>query len=89
MAFIILKSGKHYSVKAKPAIRLWEIMQGQRQGTEEEMRYCDKVDKIYLSRYNAPMTYLVNNRKNLGYDPFGTIVKKIEAKFVETRKDLV
>lgn len=89
MAFITLKSGKHYSVKAKPAIRLWEIMQGQRQGTEEEMRYCDKVDKIYLSRYNAPMTYLVSNAKALGYDPFKSVVRKIETKFVETRKDLV
>ena len=58
MAYIRLQSGKVHYVSAIAGAKIWEVLNGERTGTAEEQNYCLKIKDIYLSRYNAPSSYL-------------------------------
>lgn len=59
MAFCILTTGKTLTLKPEQALAVWDVLQGNREPENEaQAAFCDKVERIYLNRENAPADYV-------------------------------
>lgn len=63
MALIKLHSGKVQPITHEKAAAIWQVMQGEIDGTPEQIKFCDQVKDIYLDWRIAPESYIRVNRK--------------------------
>lgn len=59
MAVLFTDQNKYIKVKPEQAKVIWQILNGEIQGTEQQQKYCLHVKSVYLNRYskNTPKSY--------------------------------
>lgn len=58
MAFIRLKNKQHRFVSAEQGITIWQIMNGEINGTAAQRKFVSFIDRVYLNKENAPESYM-------------------------------
>lgn len=58
MAIVKLTNNQTLTISREKSHELWKILNGEKEGTEEQQKFCANVKKIYLNRHFAPDTYL-------------------------------
>lgn len=58
MAVVKLTDGKKLIMPHEKAVVIWQVLNGEIDGTEEQVNFCTKVERVFLSRYKAPASYL-------------------------------
>lgn len=57
MALIVLTNGHCTAMDADKAANLWSVFNGDKKGTEEQIKFASKVARIYLNKRNCPESY--------------------------------
>ena len=60
MALVKLISGQGIELSAEKGAAIWQVMQGELEGSKEQQAFCATVQNVYLNRYNSdlPMSYI-------------------------------
>lgn len=58
MAVVKLFNGDQLTMSHERALTIWQVLNGELDGTDEQKEFCSKVEKVYLNRYKAPDSYL-------------------------------
>lgn len=58
MAVVKLSDGNQLTMSHERALVIWQVLNGEIEGSEEQITFCSKVAKVYLNRYKAPDSYL-------------------------------
>lgn len=62
MAIVKLNDGRTVTLGREKAHEIWAVLNGEKEGTEEQRKFCDTVSKVYLNRHHAPKSYLDAHR---------------------------
>ncbi len=58
MAIIKLTNGNQLTMSHERAVIIWQVLNGEIEGSEEQVTFCSKVERVFLNRYKAPQSYL-------------------------------
>lgn len=59
MALIVFKNNERKFVSPEEGRKLWLIKNGELKGSAAERAKANRIEKFYLNRNNAPVSYLV------------------------------
>jgi hypothetical protein len=67
MALIRLNNGREVAVPAEKANAVWEVLNGDKPGTDEQQRYCMTVRRVWLNWRNpsTPYSYLQTHKDTI------------------------
>ena len=57
MALLRLKNGKTTPIAPDKALALWRVLNGEVEGSPEQVAFCRTVDRVYLNWHTAPRSY--------------------------------
>lgn len=63
MAVIKFISGKRLEISGDAALKLWEVLNAEREPTEKEGEYCGRIESLYMNWRTAPDSYLRANKR--------------------------
>ena len=61
MARILLTSGKSLDVQKEQAHEIWYVYNLDKEGTPEQVAFCQQIERIWLNLNNAPDSYIEKN----------------------------
>ena len=64
MAYAIINNQFKY-ITHEQAVRLWQVLIGEQEGTPEQQAFAATVGKVYMNRHKAPQSYIEHYRQTL------------------------
>lgn len=61
MAVIRLTNEQQVTVSREKAVEVWEVLNGEKDGTPEQEEFCSKIKKIHFNWRNAPDSWVMQN----------------------------
>lgn len=58
MAYVKLTDGTGKYLPADKALLIWQVLNNEVEATDEQRKFCMKIDKVYLNRHKAPQNYI-------------------------------
>jgi hypothetical protein len=75
MAIADLINGKRITLTPQQGLRVWQILNGEREAKENEVEFVSSVKAVYLNRTTAPASY-IEKYKHLFYENDPVVIKK-------------
>ena len=63
MATVLLKDGRSLKVSREQGHEIWHILQGEQEATPDQEKFVLSIDRILLSFYKAPDSYISKHLK--------------------------
>lgn len=86
MAFLKLHTGKYVSIKPEKAVSIWEVLIGEREGTEEQQAFVATVERVYMNYPTAPLSYQQAYPRHHLSDPSAAVADIVTRRAI--RKDI-
>ena len=65
MALIVTHDNKRHAVSPEKGLAIYQVLNGEIEGTPEQEKFCEQVKSVYLNWRNAPKSYVQRHYRTL------------------------